>query len=48
MRKRHRILLVILAFIAGLLLLPWHAWVQQKLITAIQAKGITPVALTLD
>jgi hypothetical protein len=35
-------------FVAAFFALPWKLWVQQKLITSIEAKGISPVALTVD
>ena len=34
--------------VAAFFALPWKGWVQQKLVTTIEAKGISPVALTVD
>lgn len=35
-------------FAAAFVALPWKAWLQQKLVAAVEAKGISPVALTVD
>lgn len=42
------ILSIFAALIAAFFLLPWQGFVQQKLIAAIEKKGITPVALTVS
>jgi hypothetical protein len=34
--------------VAAFFALPWKGWVQQKLVTTIEAKGISPVTLTID
>lgn len=49
MRKKLRWLLLIPVLLVALVVLaPWQAWVEQKIVAALQAKGFTPVALTLD
>lgn len=50
--RTHRSLNIFAAIIAALLLafllLPWQGWVQQKLIAAIEKKGIAPVSLSVS
>lgn len=52
MRWIRRIQLIVLVLVpigvAAFFLLPWKHWVEAKLRTAIEARGIYPVALTLD
>lgn len=51
--RRRRVLLVLLGavFLAGVaafFLVPWKAWIEKKIITSIEQKGISPVTLRLD
>lgn len=52
MKWVRRILLLVVGLaallVAAFFALPWKGWVQQKLVTTIEAKGISPVALTVD
>lgn len=40
--------ILLLTLALGLAFLPWQRWVEGKLIAAITARGISPVALTID